>query len=365
MNRRDFLKTSGLLSTALSLRAVSATQQENVLVLGGTGFFGPVLVKELIAQGYSVTLLNRGKTNPHLFPELPRIIADRETPDGSGLVALRDNSQHWDWVVDTWQGSSKAVEDSANILSNRTEHYQYVSTVSVYDKWDDIGINEDEPLNPLPGEREAIISSNRYALRKTFSELALRRIMPEKSVFFRSHGMRGYPTSAPKHEPYWQVKIKKGGDLVVPSDIHYYQITDMVSLARFMIHCGQNQLTGPYNVAYPPLVFKQFIQTIVNETNSHVRLHWIPQAFLLKHGVQLIRETPIGRYRFSVERALNSGLVNRPIEALISDQLHGYLDRNPKDDFEFGQPDTSTISVQKELDVIRLWQTQQAKIDHA
>ena len=337
MDRRYFLLASSVMGLTAALPSVALPKGGRVLVLGGTGFFGPVLVEELLKQGYSVTLFNRGKTNPHLFPQLEKIRGDRETLDGRGLSALKRAKNQWDWVVDTWQGSSRCVADTAQILSDKTLQYQYVSTVSVYDKWNKIGIRENEPLNPLPADKEPINSQNRYAIRKTFSEQVLEQLMPGRSVFFRSHGMRGYPTTKPKHEPYWQVKVKRGGDLVLPADIEHYQVTDMVSLARFMIHCGRTQQMGPFNVCYPPMLFRDFIHGIVEETGSKVRLHWIPQAFLLANDVKLMRERPAGRYRFDVSKALEAGLENRPMSALLADQLRGYFDRNPLDDFRFGK----------------------------
>ncbi|WP_086933957.1 NAD-dependent epimerase/dehydratase family protein [Agarilytica rhodophyticola] len=361
MDRRDFIKASCALSLLASSSLLALPKTKKILVLGGTGFFGPILVEELLKQGYSVTLFNRGKTNPHLFPKLEKLRGDRETADGSGLAALKHDNRHWDWVVDTWQGSSKAVADTAQLLSDKVDQYQYVSTISVYDKWDNIGIAESEPLNPLPSEKEAIITDNRYAIRKTFAEKALMEILPERSTFFRSHGMRGARTTNPIHEPYWQVKIQRGGDLVLPADTTYYQITDMVSLSRFMTHCSNTSKLGAYNVCYPPFLFRDYIQSIVEATNSKVRLHYIPQSFLRANNVKLIYDhnKPPGRYRFDVSKALEAGLKNRPFEALLEDQLRGYHERNPKGDFVFGHPDTKTMSSEREQEIIRLWQREQ------
>jgi 2'-hydroxyisoflavone reductase len=358
MDRRQFILTTGALGLASSIPAFARATNGNVLVLGGTRYFGPIIVEELLKKGLSVTLFNRGKTNPHLFPQLPKIRGDRELPNGEGLSALKTNKTQWDWVIDTWQGSSKCVEDTAKLLVDRTPQYQYVSTVSVYDDWNQIGITEDASLNPLPTSKEPIVSSNRYAIRKTFSEQVLNQVLPKRNTCFRSHGMRGYPTSAPKHEPYWQVKVKRGSDLVLPSDISHYQVTDMVSLAKFMVHCGLHQKMGPYNVCYPPMLFKEFIGNIVKTLNSKVRLHWIPQDFLLKNDVKIMREEPAGRYRFDVSKAIMDGLVNRPTSELLSDQLQGYFQRNPSDDFLFGKDGTSTITSKREQEIIKLWRTQ-------
>ena len=50
----------------------------NILILGGTKFFGRHLVDSALARGHTVTLFNRGKTNPGLFPHVETILGDRE-----------------------------------------------------------------------------------------------------------------------------------------------------------------------------------------------------------------------------------------------------------------------------------------------
>ncbi|MEO0813234.1 MAG: hypothetical protein AAFY60_10260, partial [Myxococcota bacterium] len=287
MKRREFLRAGA--AAAACLGSSTPRSGARVLVLGGTRYFGPVLVEELLAHGATVTLFNRGKTNPHLFPKLEKLRGDRELPDASGLKSLANSSRTRDWVVDTWRGDARCVGETARLLCDRVRHYQYVSTVSVYDRWDRIRIREDEPLNPIPPRPPSPGEPYRYAIRKTLAEQQLREVLPGRSAFFRSHGMRGYPTSAPRHEPYWQVKVMRGRDLVVPAQIEHYQVTDMVSLARFMIRCAREGKTGPYNVAYPPLRFSRFIDAIVKHTRSTVQLHWIPDKFLQAQGVTLLR----------------------------------------------------------------------------
>ena len=46
---------------------------KKVLILGGTKFLGPQLVDASRAHGHTVTLFNRGKTNPQLFPDVEKL----------------------------------------------------------------------------------------------------------------------------------------------------------------------------------------------------------------------------------------------------------------------------------------------------
>ena len=72
-----------------SVRAVK------LLVLGGTKFLGRATVDAALQKGHDVTLFNRGRTNPELFPEAERLRGDR----ADDLSALAGRT--WDAIVDT------------------------------------------------------------------------------------------------------------------------------------------------------------------------------------------------------------------------------------------------------------------------
>src|SRR5579864_1823299 len=82
MLRREFVKNTVRLA---ALAAVGSTfkawgaEQKRILVLGGTYFLGPALVEALVADGYLVTIFNRGVTNPELFPHVERLHGFRST----------------------------------------------------------------------------------------------------------------------------------------------------------------------------------------------------------------------------------------------------------------------------------------------
>ena len=79
---------------------MAAHTQNRVLVLGGTQFIGVHIVRELLTEGYEVTLLNRGIT-PSPFTNDPRvrtIHADRF--EDRDAVADAIASEEWSGVVD-------------------------------------------------------------------------------------------------------------------------------------------------------------------------------------------------------------------------------------------------------------------------
>ncbi|MCI0433783.1 MAG: hypothetical protein L0271_09035, partial [Gemmatimonadetes bacterium] len=325
MNRRDFLTVAPwCAAVAATGIARAASRPRRILFLGGTGFFGPSAVQSLIDAGHDVTLANRGVTNPGLFPELRLIRCDRDTPDGSGLAALRGalRREHFDWVVDTWQGHPAAVSETARHARGRAGAYQYVSTLAVYLDWDEPGINESYPLNDTSGLSMDWSAEHRYAIRKTLAEHEVRRYFPDSSCIFRSHGMRGYQIDEPRYEPYWPVRIQRGGDVLVPGDgRHYCQITDMMSLAQFMTSAGETGVAGAYNVAYAPICFLDYLRSAERATGTRPRYHWIPAEVLAEYDVRPYRDIPLwrpmpaGSYRFDVSAAERAGLRNRPLEA--------------------------------------------------
>jgi len=102
ISRRDFLHASApavgaLLLSPRGARRPTATVPRRplrILILGGTGFIGPHQVRLALARGHEVTLFNRGRTAPDLFPEVETLIGDR---DGD-LEALRGRT--WDVAID-------------------------------------------------------------------------------------------------------------------------------------------------------------------------------------------------------------------------------------------------------------------------
>ena len=74
--RRDFLKTSAAAGGALlvgGLPQLSAAAPRaspmNLLVLGGTGFIGPHLVRYAVSRGHKVTIFTRGRHEAELPSE--------------------------------------------------------------------------------------------------------------------------------------------------------------------------------------------------------------------------------------------------------------------------------------------------------
>src|SRR5687767_5042423 len=87
ITRRGFIKGAAVVGGALGLGIgpnsfaysdiPKAEKPLRILILGGTGFIGPYQVNYALARGHKITLFNRGKTRPNLFPGVEHMVGDR------------------------------------------------------------------------------------------------------------------------------------------------------------------------------------------------------------------------------------------------------------------------------------------------
>src|SRR5687767_13603599 len=98
-----------------------------VLIIGGTRFLGRYLTEAALANGDEVTLFNRGKSRPGLFPQVEALIGDRNG-DLSTLKSAAQNGR-WDVVIDTCGYTTRQVRVMADTLEGQIEHYTFVSSI--------------------------------------------------------------------------------------------------------------------------------------------------------------------------------------------------------------------------------------------
>ena len=149
-NRRDFLKTTaaagGALAAGVGPLALTGCAVEgdgpapgsgaagqsraanplSILILGGTGFIGPHQVEYALSRGHEVTLFNRGRTNAQLFPEVEKLVGDRN----NDVAALE--GRRWDAVIDDSGYTPDQVRLSVDALKDATDQYLFTSTRAVY-----------------------------------------------------------------------------------------------------------------------------------------------------------------------------------------------------------------------------------------
>jgi 2'-hydroxyisoflavone reductase len=211
-SRRDFIK-AGVISAAAAATGFPTTGSAgehkqgkkkllDILVLGGTGFLGPHMVREALRRGHSVTLFNRGRTNNALFPDLETIKGDRN----NGLDGLE--GRKWDAVVDNSGYVPRHVKDSARLLAPNCDRYLYISTVAVYADFSK-AIDEDSPLAQIDDETIEEVTRQTYGPLKALCEKrAAAQIDADKLTILRPTYVCG-PGDHTDRFSYWPIRTRE------------------------------------------------------------------------------------------------------------------------------------------------------------
>lgn len=100
----------------------------NILVIGGTRFFGIPMVNELLAHGHNVTIATRGTTPDSYGDSVKRIIIQR-TQEESMKNALQ--GKHFDVVIDKIAYCSNDIKYVMDYVD--CDRYIQMSSTSVYE----------------------------------------------------------------------------------------------------------------------------------------------------------------------------------------------------------------------------------------
>lgn len=119
----------------------------NILVLGGTRFFGKKLVERYIQNGHSVTILTRGQSGNPFGTKVKQLIVNRD--DADSLSQALSNTT-WDIVYDNICYSPNEAHKICEILESKTKKFVFTSTLSTYDI--DGNVKTEEDFNPYDYE---------------------------------------------------------------------------------------------------------------------------------------------------------------------------------------------------------------------
>lgn len=361
-NRRNFIKNAsltGVVATTLPLSGLlsASGKKLNILVLGGTGFLGPHTVNAALAQGHTVTLFNRGKTNPELFSDLEKIVGDRNTDDIKKLA-----NRKWDAVIDTSAYYPRSINMAMEVLKNNIKQYLFVSTISVYANWSKVGMDESAPVGTIDDPTTEKITGESYGPLKALCEQAAEKHMPGRVSVIRS-GLIVGPRDKTDRFTYWPVRIKQGGKILAPGDgSDFIQYIDVRDLGEWMVYCLEKKVVGTYNAQSngSDITIKQLLDTCVKVLNPKARLIWVPTDFLEKYEVAAWQDMPtwippkgeyLGSGTMSSKKAYSNGLKQRPMNQVIKDCYDWFVSLPQERQAKL----RAGISFEKEQKVLKAW----------
>jgi nucleoside-diphosphate-sugar epimerase len=335
--------------------------RKTILILGGTGFLGPHVVDAARARGHTLTLFNRGKTHPGLFPDIEQLRGDR---DGH-LEALV--GRKWDAVVDTSGFVPRIVRASAELLAPNVGHYVFISTISVYQSEAVIGADETAAVQAIADPTSEDVKKD-YGALKALCERAAEAAIPGRVANIRP-GLIVGPGDPTGRFTHWPTRMAGGGDVLAPGDgTTPVQYVDGRDLAAWIVRAIEQRSVGVYNALGPAqrLTMREALDGCNRAAGGHASLVWIDAAFLAAHGVTEWANMPMwadakgenaGFGTRSNQRAVAAGLAFRPIVDTARDTLAwlATLDEPERTKYR-----SSGIARDRELELIAEWRRAQA-----
>ncbi len=359
--RRDFLwktaASAGLLAGRLP--AFSETKK-TLLILGGTRFLGPAIVDAAKASGWTITLFNRGKTNPGLFPDLEKLQGDRS----GDLKSLEGRT--WEAVVDTSGYFPRQVKDSATLLAPRVKQYVYISSISVFSDLSKPGVDEGGPVAVLKDPTVEKVTGETYGGLKALCEKAAEAAMPGRVTNVRP-GLIVGPNDGTDRFTYWPVRVARGGEILAPDKPEDpVQFIDVRDLGAWIVKTIDTKTTGVFNATSAPLRMGDVLDACKAATSSDARFTWVEAAFLAAQKVEEWSDLPVwtspagadaGAGQVSNARAVAKGLAFRPVKATVKDTLDWWktLPKERTDKMRAG------LKADREAAVLAAWHEAQAK----
>ncbi|GAA2837975.1 NAD-dependent dehydratase [Kribbella solani] len=282
----------------------------NLLVLGGTKNLGRHVVEAALAAGHELTLFNRGRTNPELFPGVRRLIGERAAPD---VLAAGE----WDGVIDLSGFLIRDVSLSAALLRDRCAHYTFMSSIAVYASKTARGMTDSAPLLPWPdGAPEDEFTMDLYGPSKVRCESLLNATFGERTAAVRSGFVVG-----PYNPDFgnWGWALAHGGSLECAARPEQpIQYIDARDLADFLLRVTVERSPGPYNAVGPTRTMTELADAWLAAAPGSRTVDWSPATdrFHLPHD-----GSNDGTFQLDNSRAVAAGLRLRPDAEIARDYL--------------------------------------------
>jgi len=279
-----------------------------LLVLGGTKFLGCAVVDAALGCGLEVTVLNRGITNPELFPEAEKLRGD--------LTAGVDvGGRTWDAAIDL--DPTQRTGRYVDAFRDHVGHYVFVSTISVYSDFS----------QPVDEESQLHEPSEEYGGLKVASERAVQDAFGGRCAIVRP-GLIVGPRDPTDRFTYWPRRLAEGGHVLAPgSPEQPLQIIDARDLGAWLVDVAERRIAGVFNATGPaePLTLGRALERIAPDAH----IVWVDEQAILDAGVEPWTELPLWApgddfawlCRVDVARAIAAGLMFRPLEETARDTL--------------------------------------------
>jgi 2'-hydroxyisoflavone reductase len=328
-NRRAFLRQSALAGGAILARGIPALAERrpaaplNILILGGTGFIGPHLVRYAAARGHRITIFTRGRHDTELPSDVVRLQGDRATNDYASL-----SGKAWDAIIDDSGNNVDWVRQSTAALKNSAPYYMFTSSTGVFYPYLTRGVDERTPVRTEQDDPKD--GSASFGVMKARCERDVQQAFGERAIIVRPTYIVG-PGDTSDRFPYWPQRLAKGGEVLAPGRRQEpVQIIDVRDLAEFMVRLLEQKRTGIYDVVGPakPLTAYKFYAAAAEALKANVTFTYVDDYdFLAAHKIDesipwaMLRGNDDGMMSVRNDHAIAAGLTFRPLAVTVRDTL--------------------------------------------
>lgn len=324
VTRRHFVHASAAAIVAapwLGTPPARASAPKTLLLLGGTGFIGPHLVRLAVARGHTVAIFTRGRRDADLPEGVERLVGDR---DGK-LDALA--GRRWDVVIDDSATNPEWVRQSAERLST-SGRYLFTSSTGVYYPYLRRGLVEADPVHTEAADPKD--PSESFGTRKAQCEAVVQRVFGTRGAIVRPTYIVG-PGDYTDRFTYWPVRLAAGGEVLAPGKkTDPVQFIDVRDLAAFMLTLVEHDASGIFNAIGPasPMTIDTFLREASTALKVAPSFVWVDDdaAFTSRDldGMVpwiLARGKDLGHTTIRSTRSFAAGLALRPVADTVRDTL--------------------------------------------
>ena len=140
-----------------------------LFLIGGTGFIGRHVTRNLVECGHAVTVFHRGETTPDLPSAVEVVHGNRDDTD-----ALRTalDAAAPDGVLDLIPYTEPQADALVEACTGRTDRLVVLSSGDVYRQYDGLRGASDHPPDPVPLTEDAPLRASRYPYRGSGADFA-------------------------------------------------------------------------------------------------------------------------------------------------------------------------------------------------
>lgn len=230
--------------------------RKNILVIGGTRYFGKLLVQRLLSAGHRVTIATRGLAPDPFGARIGRIRVDRR--DQNAMLAAFANAAPYDIVYDQMCYNPLDAAIAVKVFAGRVKRYVMASSIEVYrgllgqqdDPFAETDINVlAQPIDTHYPWHDAALATRSYVAGKLQAEAYLYRDGSLPLVTVRIGHVLGGPEDFTGRLAYYVELVRQNAPLRYSNASAASSFLNPQAISDFLVWVGAQQFHGPINAA--------------------------------------------------------------------------------------------------------------------